>query len=443
MQTKPIFLTLTGLVASVSMSVAQISNQAAMDTLTKDVAKVVFARINQPKAQDIYDQLLDCGDNCDPQTIIRNVGGWDAVGAKMEELSLLKTTAPFAKMTAGDANAAIRKQFAQFIARYKNDNNYGKPLNPVVQAEILQKIDRLLPPNPEPEQTAATPTQTAVSADENPDESGVDPTAFQVGQLERQLKEKQENDLWKMILAVLGGLIVGGGAVYWFLYRQAKEEIDALLAENDRLRQVLNTTQRAKSPAPGNAIRTDDQRKAREYDVLVEELGSKNPLMAIRQLKQQAATGAVTEPVSPEKSAEPAFDTSYPPEPIQLQEPLQPLPPLESLPPLHRSEVFYFPPPDPGGQFDMAQKASSLSPESAYRFSVDGLTPNQATFRFEADPGRVARFLTYRNYMIEPACESENSYTAAHTRVAMRRDGEALFENGTWRVKTKALIRYE
>jgi hypothetical protein len=45
--------------------------------------------------------------------------------------------------------------------------------------------------------------------------------------------------------------------------------------------------------------------------------------------------------------------------------------------------------------------------------------------------------------MIEPACDSENSYSSTYTRIIMRRDGEAVLENGTWRVKTKALIRYE
>lgn len=108
-----------------------------------------------------------------------------------------------------------------------------------------------------------------------------------------------------------------------------------------------------------------------------------------------------------------------------------------------RDDVFFCPPPDPNGQFDSAQKAPALSPESAYRFSVGVDQPDTATFRFEAEPGRVARFLTYRNYMIEPACDSENSFSSTYTRIVNRRDGEAVVENGTWRVKTKALIRYE
>ena len=143
------------------------------------------------------------------------------------------------------------------------------------------------------------------------------------------------------------------------------------------------------------------------------------------------------------RSGEPAIESGTSPDliPIQEQPPIVQTP--EPIPVPARSEVFYFPPPDPTGQFDLSQKSGSLSPESAYRFSVSADNPSIATFRFEAEPGRVARFLTYRNYMIEPACDSENSYTTTHTRIAMRRDGEAIFENGSWRVKAKALIRYE
>ncbi len=151
------------------------------------------------------------------------------------------------------------------------------------------------------------------------------------------------------------------------------------------------------------------------------------------------ATPPVVSPVAPtpivpnqDKPAEPAAA----PEPV-----FAPAPPVK--PSSARDAVFYFPPPDPNGQFDNAHQAEVLSPESAYRFSTKAETPNLATFRFEAEPGRVARFLTYRNYMIEPACDSENSFSSTYTRIINQRDGEAVLENGTWRVKTKALIRYE
>ncbi|GAB3942742.1 hypothetical protein GCM10028805_07790 [Spirosoma harenae] len=446
MRTTPLFLTLLSLLAFATCTVAQNANQAAVDTLTKDVAKTVFAAINQPKAQDIYDQLLDCGDGCDPQTIIRSVGGWDAVGAKMEELSMLKNTAAFAAMSSADAYAAIRRQLAQFYARYKNDNNYGKPLSPAVQLAILQKIDGLLPPNQESE-TAPTAAAPAPTQDGSlGDTTDVDPTLFRLSQLEKELKERNDKDLWTMILYAIGGLLAGGGAVYFLLYRTALAEINALQDENNRVRNALETAQRAKSGNDVNSIRTDYRQKASAYDAIVAELGGENPLIAIRQLKQQAGSKRTEIPPvsrSGEPTVEPKTKPTTPPEPIQTQTALPPLPPLEPLPPLNRSEVFYFPPPDPSGQFDLSQKASALSPESAYRFSVNADNPSVATFRFEAEPSRLARFLTYRNYMIEPACESENSYSTAYTRISMRRDGEAVLENGVWRVKTKALIRYE
>ena len=430
--------------ASATLAFAQNTNQAAVDTLTKEVAKVVFAKINQPKAQDIYNQLLTCGDGCDPQTVIRAVGGWDAVGAKMQELSTLKDTQPFIAMSPEAANAAIRQQLAQFYTRYKSDNNYGKPLSPAVQTQIMTKINGILPPAAtEPTTTSDNPSDAQVAAD---DESSITPSALQLSKLEREVKEAQEKQIWMMLLAGIIGLLAGAGAVYFLLYRAATGEVQRLNAENLQLSKAVDAARRPKPTNEPRQPQDDFRQKANAYDAILAELNTDNPLAAIRRLKQQSANKLAeptpeTRPVSPPidlvKEPEPV------PEPVQMQSPLTPLPPLEPLPPLNRSEVFYFPPPDPNGQFDLAQKSSTLSPESAYRFAVDADNSAVASFRFEADPGRLARFLTYRNYMIEPACESENSYTAAHTRVAMRRDGQAVLDNGVWRVKTKALIRYE
>ncbi|GAB4034621.1 hypothetical protein [Spirosoma gilvum] len=449
---RKLFFFILGLITTTTF--AQTTNQAAVDTLTKEVAKAVFSTISQDrgqtKAQEIYARLIACGDGCDPQNVIRTVGGWDAVGVKMQELSELKNTAKFNAMSSAEANDAIRKQLIQFYSRYKSDNNYGKPLSPSVQLGIIQKIDALLPPAAESTEPAATanPAPTDESTDQivEGDSASVDPTLYRMGQLERQLKEKEENNLWMMILTALGGLILGGGAVYLLLYRSAQAEINALQDENNRLRNSLETAQRTKSGPDVNTVRSADRQKAAQYDAIVAELGGENPLTAIRQLKQQTSqkkpenrpTMRTGEPL-----VEPTTSVPVEPEPAQVQPSLPPLPPLEPLPPLSRSEVFYFPPPDPSGQFDLGQKSPVLSPESAYRFSVNADNPTVATFRFEADPGRVARFMTYRNYMIEPACDSENSYSASHTRITMRRDGEAVLENGVWRVKTKALIRYE
>ncbi|WP_080057904.1 hypothetical protein [Spirosoma aerolatum] len=448
---RKLFFFILGLVTTSTF--AQTANQAAVDTLTKEVAKAVFGKISQDpgqtKAQEIYDQLIDCGDGCDPQTVIRSVGGWDAVGVKMQELSELKNTAKFNAMSPAEANDAIRKQLIQFYSRYKSDNNYGKPLSPAVQLGIIQKIDALLPPSDE----SAEPTPTANPAPANEpadqvaegDSVNVDPTLYRMSQLERQLKEKEESNLWMMIVTALGGLLLGGGAVYLLLYRSAQAEINALQDENNRLRNALENAQRARPGNDVNTVRSADRQKIAQYDAIVAELGGENPLTAIRQLKQQTVRKAENRPImrTGEPLVEPTVSVPVEPEPMQVQTSLPPLPPLDPLPSLNRSEVFYFPPPDPSGQFDLSQKSSVLSPESAYRFSVNADNPTMATFRFEADPGRVARFMTYRNYMIEPACDSENSYSASHTRITMRRDGEATLENGVWRVKTKALIRYE
>ncbi len=437
-----------GLMATASLAVAQNINQAAVDTMTKDVAKVVFASIKQPKAQEIYVQLLNCGDGCDPQAIIRMVGGWDAVGAKMQELNELKNTQAFQNMSPTEANTAIHRQLAQFYVRYKKDNNYARPLNPAVQQQILAKVDQLLPPgagvDPAPVQRSLdNPTETPTITG---DEAVVDPATFQLSKLEREVKERQQKQLWMMILSGIVGLLVGASAIYLLLYRAAQAEIQALLDKNNQLQNSLETAQRTNSGSGTdmNSIRVDYRQKANAYDAVVKELGS-NPLVAIRQLKQQTTATENPGPAPVVRSGEPKVEsgrnTELMPEPIPTPVMPAPVPAPPPVPAPARSEVFYFPPPDQNGQFDSSLQSNALLPESAYRLSVSAENPLVANFRFEADQGRLARFLTYRNYMIEPACESENSYSTTHTRITMRRDGVAVLENGSWRVKTKALIR--
>ena len=428
------------LFSSVSLTLAQTPNinQQAVDTLTTEVARAVFSNLkllpNNLKAAQIYNELTICGGSCDATAIIQRVDGYDPVELKMQELSKLKNTAEFIVMSPKEASVAIRKQLAQFYARYKNDNNYSKSLSPSIQEQILTKIDGILLPTATPASTSMA-VKTAVTDDAN----SITPVALQQNQFEPQAKE---TELWKMILSAIVGLLVGAGAIYLFFYRAALAELEALLDENNRLRNSLETAQRAKAGENVNTIRVDYRQKASAYDAIVSELGTDNPIMAIRQLKQQSG-GIPPKPTVVVRSGEPFVEPGVSAEPEAVREqPVSSQTP-DPIPAPARSEVVYFPPPDPNGQFDLSQKSGSLSPESAYRFSIGAENPAVASFRFEADPGRLARFLTYRNYMIEPACDSENSYTTTHTRIVMRRDGEAVLENGVWRVKTKALIRYE
>ncbi len=435
---------------SASLSYAQSINQAAVDTLTKEVALAVFATINQPKAQEIYAQLVDCGDGCEAQGIIRAVGSWDQVGQRIQQLSQLRDTKAFIGMGPAEANAAIRRQLAQFYQQNKAYESYRKALPPSVQQQILAKIDLMLPPGvtTEPTPTVSDSPNTTPTPTVTGDEAAIDPATFQMGQLEREVKETKEKQLWMMIISGIVGLVIGAGAIYLLLYRGTEAGAKALLDENNRLRNSLETAQRTKpgNDAATNAIRPEHRQKVSAYDAIVAELGSDNPLAAIRQLKQKVS-GNVPRPAPAMRSGEVRTEPAEKPEPVQALPPVavtpvaEPVPAPVTTPP--KPAVFYFPPPDPNGQFDLSHKSEAISPESAYRFSISAENPTVASFRFEADPNRLARFLTYRNYMIEPACDSENTYTTTHTRVAMRKDGEAILENGTWRVKTKALIRYE
>ena len=420
------------------------ANQAAVDTLTKDVATAVF--LNQPgtKAAEILDQLSMCGDGCDAVSVIKQVGGWDAVGVKIEEMGRLENTAKFQAMSPGDANAAIRRELARFYGRYKSDKNYGVPLNQTVQAQMLAKLDGMLPPNPAPQATPAVTGQPAGAGEQvgmTDESANINPTAIQISQLQRAVKDERENRIWMMILSAIAGLLVGAGVVYFMLYRALKNEVEDLTKKNQELRQDLEAARR---PKPANEARQPQMANRPRPETYV--APRPEPARPVPPVEPTPPVADPTPAVPGIRSGTPVAGVSVQTEPVMepvsTPEPVA-LPTQTQSPAPARSDIFYFPPPDPNGQFDNAQKSDMLSPESAYWFSKNAETPDVASFRFEAEPGRVARFLTYRNYMIEPACDSENSYSAQYTRIVNRRDGEAVLENGAWRVKTKALIRYE
>ncbi|MDB5243020.1 MAG: hypothetical protein JWP57_3645 [Spirosoma sp.] len=444
------FLSVIALVSSVSpvSAQAQSTNQAAVDTLTKDVAMAVFSNQRGEKANEIINQLSACGDGCDVVSIIKSVGGWDAVGVKMEELGRLKNTAQFQAMSTGQANAAIHRELARFYGRYKNDKNYGVPLRPDVQARMLAKIDGMLPPTatqqPAPVvagQPTANQDQPADSVDEN---GNIDPQAIQISRLQRAVKDERTNRIWMIIFSAIAGMLVGAGVVYFMLYRALKQEVDRLSTDNAKLSRDLDAIRRQKianeprQSQPENRRRLENNAPPRSEPPRPPASADPKPVAESLPVTPPVIRSGTPVPGAPAQN-DPVVEPMAAPEAVQTQPQSPPASPQLSA----RSEVFYFPPPDPNGQFDNAHRSDTLSPESAYRFSTNPDTPDVATFRFEAEPGRVARFLTYRNYMIEPACDSENSFSSTYTRIAMRRDGEAVFENGTWRVKSKALIRYE
>jgi len=418
-------------------ALAQNMNVAAVDTLTKDVAIAVFDNIvktgNQPVAKAVYEQLLLCDDDCDPQEIIRQTGGssWSQVGQKMQELAMLKMTQRFREASPAEANAAIRQQLTGFYVRHKALKPYSVPLTPAVQAAMLVKIDRMLPPAPS-EPAPETVSEPNMAGQEVPggtidDAGNISSSALAVSKLERSVKDEQDKNFWTMIVSGLIGLIAGAAAVYFLLYRTLKSETDQLKGENAVLSRDNDILSRkpANGPRPRNTPRPD------LYDPQLRSTGPIEPTPALAPvLPASAPVGPPVVPMQPLQPSEPAATA-------------EPTPALPQTPEPPRDEVLYFPPPSPAGVFDGAQQNDRLSPESAYRFEVRSQTPDQAQFRFEAEPGRVARFLTYRNYMIEPACDSENSYGSQHTRIVTQREGEAVRENGGWRVIRKALIRYE
>ncbi|WP_254448551.1 hypothetical protein [Spirosoma rhododendri] len=271
MRTKFLFLALLTSTATLS-ALAQTpnDNQAAVDTLTKEVAKAVFSTINQPKAQEIYSQLLTCGDGCDARDIIRTVGSWDQVGQRIEDLSTLKNTKNFVSMAPADANAAIRQQLAQFYQKNKPYASYAKALPPAVQQGILAKIDVMLPPNA----TATTADDDTPPSDDPAVEDAQSPgvtsgetggdnisgSAMQVSKLERDLNEAKDKQMWMLLGGLLAGLIVGAGGMYMLAKKRYSDESDAYDREIRQLSAELDSERRKAKPAPSTS-RTNPARE--------------------------------------------------------------------------------------------------------------------------------------------------------------------------------------
>ncbi|PRY37603.1 hypothetical protein CLV58_11072 [Spirosoma oryzae] len=463
MRTNILFLTLlvgVGTVPAIGQTAND--NQAAVDTLTKEVAKAVFRTIDQPKAQAIYAQLLTCDDGCDARDIIRTVGSWDQVGQRIEELATLKNTKNFVSMSPADANVAIRQQLAQFYQKNRAYASYAKALPPAVQQGILAKIDAMLPPNATASTDDVPPSDDPAVEDADAQSPGItggaaegdniSGSALQLSKLERGLNDAKDKQMWLLLGGLLAGLIVGAGGMWALARKQRNNDADDYQRQIERLAAQLDSESRKAKAATSTPAKPTPVQATETERVTPKPAPAPTPATAppVSTDSTTVAESATVEPaVGPSKpirtgdistSSEPAPVTVVPESSGQVQS--QGSGPIATPTP-PRSQVFYCPPPDPSGQFDPSQQTDMLSPESAYRFSVDATQPTTATFRFEAEPGRLARLLTYRNYMIEPACESENTYANGHTRVAMRRDGVAVQENGVWRVKTKALIRYE
>ncbi len=302
------------------------TNQAAVDTLTKDVATLVLANQTGDKAAEIVNELSTCG-GCDAIEVIRRVGGWDAVGVKLEELSRLKNTARFQAMSPGEANAAIRQELTRFYGRYKKDKNYGVPLAPEVQVQMLAKIDRIVPPNAlQPTSSSNEPASGQPEQAVVPAAAGnVDANAVRISQLERAVKEERANRVWMLIMSAIAGLLVGAGVVYFMLYRGLRGEVGRLTDANAKLSQEVD---KARRPKVANELRQPQPESRPNLDA------SDLPQ------PEQRSVSEVTKPTTAETPATPPTVSSVAPtptlpnqdkpaEPAAAPEPvLAPIPPV-------------------------------------------------------------------------------------------------------------------
>ncbi|WP_266367942.1 hypothetical protein [Tellurirhabdus rosea] len=409
-------------------------NLPAVDSLKKEVAKAVFAGIkgqqgDGEKAEQIRQELKTCGSGCEPGALIRRIGGWDRVADKLTFFDQLRQNATFTGATGTALPAQLRKSLSDFYGRYKKELIYKRALGEddqiAIATTVFQQVTGGSMPTPAAESPSVEPEDTLSDSTDNV-------TAADTGTPVQSTETPKQVPMWLFIAGTLGGLLLGGAAVFLMVSRRAKETVFAMQQEMENLKRRAEKPTPVTKPTntPTNEVIILPKNVQNQLDLLNkirEEVGSvTDPLGAIRQLKGPVAVAA---PVAVEAAT---MDTA----PVAAA----PVPVTEPL----KMEVFYYPAPNEQGLFDDAQRSAVPTPDSAYKLIIHPQRPEQAAFRFEPEPGRMKRFLTYRTYFIDPACDSENNYAEdAHTRIVTRTDGSAVKEAGNWRVQTKAVIRFE
>lgn len=114
------------------------------------------------------------------------------------------------------------------------------------------------------------------------------------------------------------------------------------------------------------------------------------------------------------------------------------------LSPKPAGEIFYMATPSGEKSFDISAKTETFkATQSLYKFTVDSVNNNHATFIFQSDETGISDSVNSPHIYIEPVCDPQNALNQNAKRITTIRPGTAEKRNDKWMVLTKAQIKYE
>lgn len=447
--------------------------QQAVRVMTHEVARRVFAKFVEEKDPDnkqpaylaapakrITDSLRR-NPAVDALAVIKALDTRPDLGGANDKLTELARFIPENTKSDNEILAALRKKLSAWRIKYQAEHKAYQS-GTIQEEAVMQAVGAWLQRHPVATNDGLTGTDTTNVAKGL---AGSVPTSATVP----TGNKRTANSLWINLLWFLVGALAATSAGIWFWLRPRQRLAQDWKTVSDLARK-LNLTLSPAQPTAGpvsvtqltNLIETlhkragaDGQKvslgepkmsiatQSNRYDdrqnrdliaQLRVELGNGDLLEAVRELKAEVRR-LPTEP-EPAVIIIPVITTTKPAPAVsqaggtgQATRP-QPV-------------VAYFSQPDPDGWFDDGQRTAQPTSDTCYRFMLVNASATTATFNFEASPERVPRFLNFRNFFIDPACELQNNYQTGHSRVITLRDGKARLTNGQWRVETKAQIRFE
>ncbi len=433
-------------------------NQQAVRLMAKEVATRLFDELGKKPdnglARKIRDSLKVCRQDCDAEKIIVRVAGpkqWKLVQGKIAELNALQRDQALVMQDDKDFEEALHARLTEWFNKYATgDAAYGAIAQD--QPAIRQVVSDWLQTN-HPTENTGSHTDTTGSMNGDGSEDFDDPPPPKV----------PKTNLWEMILLFLLGFGVATGLWYVRWYKSSIKALQQWKAVSDfvyelgianvslsrpmlidsELTSLIKTLNNrstenpdkhisAEPPSSAKPERYDHQEAKRILDRIREIVGSgtsnANLPDVVKRLKEQNNSKPNEQPEPPRKPV-----SEHLPKLVEEQKSI----------PQAQAVIAYFAEPNADGFFNSDQRADQPSPDTCYRFALPTADATTADFRFEGVPSGMKRFLNLRYHFLDSACESENNYQPAHSRVVTLQEGKARLTNDQWRVETKAQIRFE
>ncbi len=465
-------LLLTTLAAHAQLSPAE-RNKGAVRVLTKEVAQRVFMEFAREKdkagkSNQIAVQIVDTLARSPIDTnALAVIGGIDrnafykAAKDKLTELGTLNLK----PVSDEQLKISLRDALSYWYEKHKGEHlAYKKGTHD--QAGILTVVNGWLDRTPTTEPVINPADVPTVADDGAVTDSVLSPA---------QPTQSSGFPLNWLLGGMLLGALLAGGAGYWFWYLPGTKYQKDWQDVSDFVRklnipnapvgrptlssdQLTNLIETLNSRAKGNTLpgtqtpSGGDKRNRQLVEQIAALLAVKNTdtlVETVRGLKEDVYrlskpdTKATQMPIIDKKQPEPAAFVAVVVQPSQTVGSAAAGNAGFSGANKSQSMTIYFAQPSPEGWFDDSERTLRPTLDSCYSFSLPHETAPTATFRFEANVNELPRLLNFRNFFIDPVCESQNNYQPGHTRVVTLDNGKARLTDGQWRVETKAKIRFE